>query len=144
MWQIKTYLKWKGKQNSLEYLSFIKCIHRLGPNTLHCTTSSPKVQFPFLIEVHLLQNQRLLSGSKVTCIRLYAIKKTEYIFYGCKISMPVQMKWIRHKTKCRKVSDPIMHIYTKNVFHVVNRFAKDKVIFHKEDSQGLLSNTKFP
>lgn len=60
-----------------------------------------------------------------------------------KFSMLVQMKQ-RCKTKCRKVSDPIMHIYTENVFHTVNTFAKDKVIFYKEDSLGLLSNTKFP
>ena len=40
-------------------------------------------------------------------------------------------------------SNPIMHIYTENVFHMVNRIARNKIIFHK-DSQGLLSDKKFP
>lgn len=36
-----------------------------------------------------------------------------------------------------------MHIYTENVFHVVNRTVRNKVISHK-DSQGLLSDKKCP
>lgn len=73
--------------------SFIKCIQRPGPNTLHCTTSSPKVQSPFQIEVYLLQNQHLFSGSKFTCIRLYSVKKKLNTFSMIpKFSMLIQIK----------------------------------------------------
>lgn len=47
-----------------------------------------------------------------------------------KFSMLVHMKQ-RCKTKCRKVSDPIMHIYTENVFHTLTHLRRIKSFFTK-------------
>lgn len=62
------------------------------PNTLHCTTSSPKVQFPFQIEAYLLQNPTPIFRIKVTCIRLYSVKKLNTFSMVPKFSMLVQIK----------------------------------------------------